>query len=200
MRAFGVSRMTVNRALRELASEGHVHRVQGLGTFVAESKAEVSIIEVRNIVDELRELGRVHSCRVMLLRAETAGASLAHAFDAAAGVRLFHSVLLHKADGHPILLEDRFVNARAVPDYLQHDFRVVTPNDVLTRAGSIERAEHTVEAIIPQRKVARALEMAAGEPCLVLHRRTWSRGVIATVARLYYAASRYRFVGRFSPR
>ena len=35
METFGVSRMTVNRALRELAAEGLVDRVQGSGTTVA---------------------------------------------------------------------------------------------------------------------------------------------------------------------
>ena len=36
--AFGLSRMTVNRALRELAEEGYVVRLAGVGTFVADSR------------------------------------------------------------------------------------------------------------------------------------------------------------------
>ena len=38
VKALGVSRMTVNRALRELTAEGFLVRHQGLGTFVAEKK------------------------------------------------------------------------------------------------------------------------------------------------------------------
>lgn len=39
MQQFGISRMTVNRALRELNQEGMVTRVQGSGTFVASCTA-----------------------------------------------------------------------------------------------------------------------------------------------------------------
>ena len=35
---FGISRMTVNRALRELAAQGRIVRVAGVGSFVAEVK------------------------------------------------------------------------------------------------------------------------------------------------------------------
>lgn len=36
---YGFSRMTINRALRELTDEGLLVRLQGVGTFVAEPKA-----------------------------------------------------------------------------------------------------------------------------------------------------------------
>ena len=37
VRTLGASRMTVNRALRELAQAGYLHRSQGVGTFVAQT-------------------------------------------------------------------------------------------------------------------------------------------------------------------
>ena len=37
---FGFSRMTINRALRELTDEGLLVRLQGVGTFVAEPKGQ----------------------------------------------------------------------------------------------------------------------------------------------------------------
>ena len=52
MHQFGVSRMTVNRALRELVSEGLVRRVQGSGTFVAELSRISSLLEIRDICEE----------------------------------------------------------------------------------------------------------------------------------------------------
>ena len=58
MERFGVSRMTVNRALRELAAEGLVHRVQGSGTTVAQLHRISSRLTIRDIHEE--EIGRAH--------------------------------------------------------------------------------------------------------------------------------------------
>ena len=45
--ALGVSRMTVNRALRELAAEGYLIRIQGVGTFVSARKPVAAMLEIR---------------------------------------------------------------------------------------------------------------------------------------------------------
>ena len=46
--------------------------------------------------------------------------------------------------------------------------------------------------------VARAaLQLDDGEPCLLLHRRTFSGGAPASVAELWHAGSRYRLTGHF---
>ena len=43
---FGVSRMTVHKALRELASAGRIVRVAGVGTFVAEAKPQSTLLQI----------------------------------------------------------------------------------------------------------------------------------------------------------
>ena len=58
---FKVSRMTANRAVRELVSEGLLVRHQGLGTFVAPQQVESPLLEIRNIADEIRERHNVYS-------------------------------------------------------------------------------------------------------------------------------------------
>ena len=60
----GVSRMTINRALRELTSEGFLIRMQGVGTFVAEAKAYTPMLEVHNIADEIAQRGHRHDSKI----------------------------------------------------------------------------------------------------------------------------------------
>ena len=48
VRQMGASRMTVNRAIRELVQEGLLTRVQGSGTFVIEPPAPADLLELRN--------------------------------------------------------------------------------------------------------------------------------------------------------
>ena len=59
-RTFGVSRMTVNRAIRELSDEQIVERVQGSGTYVAQQKYQATLVEIRNIAEEIAARGHVH--------------------------------------------------------------------------------------------------------------------------------------------
>src|ERR1700757_5394204 len=67
VRELDVARMTANRALRELAADGVLVRVAGVGTFVAEPRVHSHPLEVRNIADEIRARGREHRVRVHAL-------------------------------------------------------------------------------------------------------------------------------------
>ena len=69
----GVSRMTVNRALRELAEEGHLVRVVGVGSFVADRRIQMHPLEIRNIADEIAERGHAHASSVVLLPGTRSG-------------------------------------------------------------------------------------------------------------------------------
>lgn len=57
---FGVSRMTVNRAMRELTQEQVLTRVQGSGTFVAQQKYQTTLVEINSIAKEIRARGHAH--------------------------------------------------------------------------------------------------------------------------------------------
>jgi len=57
VKPFGVSRMTANRALRELRDEGVLVRIAGVGSFVADQHAHAHPLEIRSIADEIRRRG-----------------------------------------------------------------------------------------------------------------------------------------------
>lgn len=194
---FGVSRMTVNRAVRELTVAGVVTRMQGVGSFVAGPKAESAMFEVRSIRDEILARGQSHTVEVLICEPVSARPGTARQFGLPAGTELFHSRLLHSANGKPLQLEDRFVNPACAPDYLEIDFQVEIPHQYLMRAAPLQRAEHTVEAEAASKRLARVLDVAPGDPLLTMSRRTWSRGHVASYVRLTHPAGKYRFVGAF---
>ncbi|MGH8060386.1 MAG: histidine utilization repressor [Pseudoxanthomonas sp.] len=194
---FGVSRMTVNRALRELTDSGVLSRVQGVGTFVAGPKAESALFEVRSIRDEISARGQIHSVRVLTSEAVLARPAVTNHFGLEPGTELFHTRLLHTANGKPLQLEDRFVNPISAPGYLSIDFQTEIPHQYLMRVAPLERTEHVIDAEVANKRLCAQLEIAESDPVLVLTRRTWSRGHVASYVRLTYPASRYRFVGSF---
>lgn len=195
-----VSRMTVNRALRELTHEGLLLRVQGTGTFVAEKRPIFNLVELRNIAEEIAERGQRHAARVELLKSERAAADTARDLGLATSATVYHSILVHLADGVPLQVEDRFVNPAAAAGYLQADFTSITPNEFLMRAAPATEVEHIVEAAMPAPGIRKLLKMPAGEPCLRLRRRTWSGTQIVSSATLWHPGDAHRFATRFSYR
>lgn len=189
---FSVSRMTVHRAVRELVVEGLVNRQPGAGTFVTNERPSLDLVKVGNIADEVRSRGHEHTSTVQLLRQELATASVAKALGLRPGAKVFHSIIVHMENHWPIQLEERYVNPKAAPNYLKQDFTAHTPNAYLMTLGPLERIEHTIEAVVPNAATCDLLRIPSTEPCLLLHRRTWSMGRVVTRAWLTHPGSRYR--------
>jgi GntR family histidine utilization transcriptional repressor len=200
VRELDVSRMTVNRALRELAADGVLVRVAGVGTFVAEQRAQAHPLEVRNIAEEIRSRGHEYLAKVVSHGSISASRELAERCGVVSGAKLDHSLLIHFEGDTPLQVEDRYVNPTVVPGYLQNDFSRITPHEYLMQAAPLQRAEHTVRAIAPDKRIRQMLQLETGDPCLLIIRRTWSFERVATVADLYHPGSRYELSGAFQPR
>ncbi|WP_119355154.1 histidine utilization repressor [Azohydromonas sediminis] len=196
---FGVSRMTVNRALRELQAEGLVERSQGIGTFAARLHRVSSTLTIRDLHEEIESRGHRHEARVYVQRAETAPASLAAQLGLAPGARVFHTLIVHLENGVPLQCEDRYVNPACSPRYLDADFTATTPTQVLFETTALWRAQYTIEAATATADEARLLGIGAREPCLVVTRRTFTRDAVITLARLVHPGTRYQLQGDFQP-
>lgn len=193
---FGVSRMTANRAIKELVAAGLLVRHQGLGTFVSTVQAESPLLEIRNIADEIRARHHVYSNELYRLDEVQADEQLSARLGLIKGAAAFHSMILHKENGQPIQLEDRFVNAAIVPDYAGQDFSTITPSQYLSDLFPLSEIEHVVEAIQPAPLEQQLLKISATTPCLLVNRRTWSSGHLISCARLVHPGMLYRLASR----
>ena len=106
---------------------------------------------------------------------------------------------MHFENDLPIQAEDRYVCAHSVPGYLDQDFTATTPNEYLSRVAPLQTVEHLIRAENPGRRIRGMLKMAGDEPCLVIHRRTWSAGQPVSFAHLYHPGSRYELTAGAPP-
>ena len=180
---FAVSRMTVNRALRELQVEGLVLRTQGVGTFAAPLHPVSSTLTLRDLHEEIVARGHRHDAVVHLQRAEPAGPALAAQLGVAAGTDVFRTLIAHLENGVPLQCEDRYVNPACAPRYLEQDFTRTTPTHYLFEATALWRAQYSIEAARPTAEEARLLDIADDEPCLIVVRRPFTRKLPITIAR-----------------
>lgn len=195
----GVSRMTANRALRELTDEGYVERVAGVGTFVADLKAASHPLEVRNIADEIQMRGHEHRATVVDLEARSAAPDIADLLHIPPGSKVNHVFLVHFENDVPIQVEDRYVTIDFAKGFLTQDFQKVTPSAYMSLIAPLQEAEHVVRAKMPGSRIRRLLTMRANEPCLVVTRRTWVNASPVSFARLIHPGNRFELAGRYRP-
>ncbi|WP_421028034.1 histidine utilization repressor [Paraburkholderia sp. A1RO-5L] len=195
----GVSRMTINRALRELSDEGVLTRQSGIGTFVAETKPLSTLLTIAHIGDEIRSRGHAYSFSILLQARETAPMLVSTALGLMPGASVFHVICVHRENGLPVQLEERYVNPDLAPDFLTQDFSVRRPSEYLYDTVPLDEIEHIVDAALATPSEAAMLEIPDREPCLTLVRRTWTNGRAVTFARFVHPGSRYRLGCRFSP-
>lgn len=191
---FNVSRMTVNKAIRDLVSEGRLVRKPRAGTFVCakEEKAESPLLDIRNIAEEVVSRGKHYHNKVIKQLKVVADEGIATRLGVMVNTEVFYSEIIHYSDSLPVQLEVRWVNPSYAPDYLKQDFSHSTPNSYLSENCPLSAIEHTVEAIVPDAKIREALTMADSEPCLLLNRRTWSDDKLVSTALLYHPGSKYQ--------
>lgn len=191
-REFGLSRMTANRAVRELAADGILERVQGKGTFVVEAQPLTSVLQIRSIADEIKARGNNYSARVVSVRLVVVTSSIQQRMWLPVGSQVASSTVIHFENEIPLQVEQRLVNPVLAPDYTSQDFSATTPHDYLTSLAPFSRGEHTIEACWPESRMLRWLQLDSGEPCLRIHRTTWVGSTVASNAILTHAGSRYQ--------
>ena len=197
---FGVSRMTVNRAMRELTAEQTLIRIRGSGTYVAQQKYQTTLVEIKSIATEIRERGHVHRSELQHLSEVKASSALCAQFgwSSSAGQRvLYHSVMVHLENEVPIQVEERWVNPAVAPDYMQQDFLRTTPNEYLMATAPLQSGQYVIEAIPAHDAIAHLLNMQQGDACLVLRRKTRSMNQVATVVTMWHPGARYQVTGSF---
>ena len=153
-----VSRMTANRALRELTDEGYVRRVAGRGSFVADLRAQSHVLEVQNIADEIAARGHTHSSRVVRQSRQNARGEVAKALHVEQGTEIVHLTLVHYENGVPVQVEDRHVLAAFAPGCADEDFSATTPSAYLSSVAPLQEAEQVVRAAMPNAAVRRHLQ------------------------------------------
>jgi GntR family histidine utilization transcriptional repressor len=194
----GVSRMTISRALRELSQAGQLRRVHGIGTFVAVPPRHASLIELRNIADEIRGRGMTHRAEVLEHRERRASPALAASLELAPGAPVFHALLVHYQNAQPLQLETRWVNPAMAPDFLHADLTAMTPTRYLLGLFRPDEMEHRVRAVLPDPDECARLRIGPEEPCLQLQRRTWKNGCVVTFVTLLHPGSRYELGARYN--
>ncbi|WP_275791010.1 histidine utilization repressor [Pararhizobium gei] len=193
------SRMTVNKALTQLAKTGLIERRRRSGSYVTQPSAQSAVLEIRDIKLEVQSLGLPYSYSLLRKVTRKSTAEDRTRLDLPASVAILDLSCRHFAGRHPFCLEQRLINLSEVPDAETESFADIAPGPWLLNRVPWSAAEHVIRATAATGDVATALGVAIGTACLTVERRTWSNGAYVTHVRLIYPGERHALVANFTP-
>ncbi|HUS53675.1 MAG TPA: UTRA domain-containing protein [Thermohalobaculum sp.] len=193
---FGCARVTVNRALRELAEAGVVERRRRSGTRVLAATPRDAELEVPSVRAEIEATGATYRYELLGRRIAAPPADIRAALGLGAGVRALHLRCRHWASDTAHQAEDRWISLDVVPAAREADFAAIGPNDWLIRAMPLSRVEHIFSAANADEAEAALLGITPGDAVFVTERRTWIDGRAITRARLLHPGATHRLVAR----
>ncbi|RWM16849.1 MAG: histidine utilization repressor [Mesorhizobium sp.] len=196
---YNCSRMTVNKALSQLAKAGLIERRRRSGSFVRQPQSQAAVLELHDIRIEVEALGlpyRYERLKRLKRRSSAEDRSLL-GLSAPGPVLALES--LHFAGERPFALEQRLINLSAVAEAGEEEFLDIAPGPWLIGRVPWSEAEHRIRAMAADENIADALDIEAGAPCLVVERRTWSAEHPVTHVRFIYPAESHTLVARFTP-
>jgi len=166
---YGVSRLTVRRALDDLVRQDWLSRRQGVGTFVARPAITAISPSQLSFTQEMLAIGRRPSSRLIERKIVPADAYIAQRLSLNEGDALAKITRLRLADDMPILLETAYLANQRFPDLENDpDLEQSSLYDYLSSHYGvvIARVDNSLKAVLLDDDQARLLGMQPGMPSI----------------------------------
>lgn len=164
---YGVSRVTVRKAIDELCAEGILYRIKGKGCFVRELKDEKRS-HIYSFTEAVENEGKTPSKRQLSLKKKKADAYLAEKLQIPEGAEVYEIKSLYYADGIPYSLNTAVLPEERFPKLDFFDFNNRSLYEVLRSFFHTEmyRVRQTLEAVAADQETAQMLERSKEQPLL----------------------------------
>lgn len=194
--AFGCSRSTMNRALREVTAQGLIERKRKAGTRVRLTPLRAARFDMPLVRAEIEKTGAIYDYALLRRDVLPAPVWLQRQMNLPPDSAVLHLICLHRANNRPFQLEDRWINLTALPHAATQDFQRIGPNEWLIQTVPFSQVEISFLARAADDLVATHLNHPLGGPVFCLERATWWQDQAMTFVTLSHAPD-YRMTTRY---
>jgi GntR family transcriptional regulator, frlABCD operon transcriptional regulator len=145
---YGVSRITVRRAIQDLADEGFLERKQGKGTFVTRTKVARELISVDGFSGFSKQLGKNPSKRVLACEEIGASTEIAEALNIEAGSPVLRLARLMYIDGLPFQVDIAHYSLERFPNLTARIHEYASSYDVLKYIYNVDLSSSTSKKVL----------------------------------------------------
>ena len=179
MQQFGVARVTVRRALEQLASEGLISREPGRGTraLALGVCGTGNLIEggrsakLAGLLENLVSIGMKTSVSVLDVELVTASSNVANALQLNVGDPVQKAVRVRSTTEGPLSHITTYVPASIASTFGRNELALKPILVLLEESGvKVGRAHQTISARLADAQVAKHLEVSVGSALLAVHR------------------------------
>ena len=165
---FGVSRVTVRRAVDQLVDEGYLVRRRGIGTYVATDKIDEHLNAEVDFFDQWAGLGRTLKAKVLAADLRPAPVAVAELLDVEAGSPVLYIERLRSADGSPVAFDVRYVLEEFKKPLTREVIARKSILDVLRTRHQLGRVDYRIEtALASGGERAEHLGLMPGDPVII---------------------------------
>lgn len=198
---FGVSRITIRRAIQNLIQRGVVEIQRGRGTFVLAPKVSQELTRLTGFVEDMDTHGRKASAHVVSKGVVAAGLRVAQHLGISKGTRVMRIERVRLADSVPMSFDETYLPLEIGQEIVRNDLRVRQIFTLLEEKYGIPltEAEYSLEAAAASAHVAAALNISKGAPIFRIERTSFTTsGKPIDYEMLSYRGDLIRFVTRLA--
>jgi GntR family transcriptional regulator len=193
---YGLSLITVRRALDELAREQRIERTPGRGTHVLHPRIDRNLGGTLSFTEEMHSRGLIPHTRLVGARRESAGEAVADALHIPVGAPTFYLERLRMASGEPLLLEQARVPEERFPGLIELDLEHQSLYDLMGERYElpISHVREALEPVLLRSREARLLNQAPRSPALLVEGVAFTAaGIPVEFSRTYVRGDRTRY-------
>lgn len=196
---YSVSRITIRRAISELAHEGYLYKVQGQGTFVKGEKYTQDLCLITSCTEQIIRSGmspRREKISQDLIKADKKRQRL---LEIKANDDVLRLARVYLADNEPVNYTVTFISAKYFAGLGDHDFGKLSLYDVLRNEYrlKITKAKRYVEAVLANEDVCEYLDVQEHSPVLLFTCTTYGlingKELPIETFRCYYRSDKFKF-------